>query len=94
MISQTRDPLGYLIEQDVLEAAGEGNFFQTLREFVYNQIEKIHTVKKVKEVILEPYRELLDWLSIANKNIQPQQFGEIFLDFCKIVNDAFNELNP
>ena len=61
---------------------------------MYNQIEKIHTVKKVKEVILEPYRELLDWLSVANKKIQPQQFGEIFLDFCKIVNDAFNELNP
>ena len=91
----TRDPLGYLIEQDVLEAeaAGDENFFQCLREFVYNQIEKIHTVKKVKNVILEPYKELLDWLCVANKNIPPEQFAEVFLEFCKAVNKAVIELN-
>ena len=41
------------------EAADDEDFFHTLRDFVYKQIEKIHTVKKVKTVILEPYKELL-----------------------------------
>ena len=92
----TRDPLGFLIEQDVLEAkaAGDENFYQTLREFLYNQIERIHTVRKVKTVILEPYKELLDWLCVANKDMPPEQFAEAFLDFCKAVNKAVNELNP
>ena len=91
----TRDPLGYLIEQDVLEAeaAGDENFFQSLREFVYNQIEKIHTVKKVKNVILEPYKELLDWLCVSNKNIPPEEFAKFLLQFCKAVNKAVIELN-
>ena len=35
----SRDPLGYLIEQNVLESAGEGNFFKTLREFMYTQVD-------------------------------------------------------
>ena len=88
-----RDPLGYLIDQHVLESAGEGNFFKTLREFVYNQIEKINTVKKVREVILEPYKEMLDWLCVDNKNIKPEQFGEILLEFCKMVNNVVDKLN-
>ena len=92
----TRDPLGYLIEQHVLEAeaADDEDFFHTLRDFVYKQIEKIHTVKKVKTVILEPYKELLDWLCVANKNISHSEFAEVFLDFCKAVNRAVLELNP
>ena len=90
----TRDPLGYLIEQDVLEseAADDEDFFHTLRDFVYNQIEKIHTVKKVKTVILEPYKELLDWLCVANKNIPHPAFAEVFLEFCKAVNRIVIEL--
>ena len=78
----------------MLESAGEGNFFKTLREFVYNQIEKINTVKKVREVILEPYKELLLWLCIADKSIRPREFGNVILDFCKRVNKAVVELNP
>ena len=54
----------------------------------------MHTVKKVKVVILEPYKELLLWLCIADKSIRPQEFGNVILDFCKSVNKAVEELNP
>ena len=76
----------------MLETPTEENFFHALREFVYNQIERIHTVKKVKNVILEPYKELLEWLCLANQTMEPQQFGEVILDFCKVVNKAVKEL--
>ena len=59
-----------------------------------NQIEKMHTVKKVKVVILEPYKELLLWLCIADKSIRPQEFGNVILEFCTSVNKAVEELNP
>ena len=58
------------------------------------QIEKMHTVKKVKVVILEPYKELLLWLCIADKSIRPQEFGNVILEICTSVNKAVEELNP
>ena len=58
------------------------------------QIEKMHTVKKVKVVILEPYKELLLWLCIGDKSIRPQEFGNVILEFCTSVNKAVEELNP
>ena len=54
----------------------------------------MHTVKKVKVVILEPYKELLLWLCIADKSIPPQEFGNVILEFCTSVNKAVEELNP
>ena len=51
----------------------------------------MHTVKKVKVVILEPYKELLLWLCIADKSIRPQEFGNVILEFCTRVNKAVVE---
>ena len=92
----SRDPLGFLIEQDCIEAeehhAPEENYYHALHEFINEQIIKVHTIKKVKNVIMTPFNELLEWLAIAPAGLDTQAFAKLLFDFFESVNETRQEI--
>ena len=52
------------------------------------QIIKLHTIKKVKNVIMIPFNELLEWLAIAPDGLKPNDFAGLLFDFFKSVNET------
>ena len=91
-----RDPLGFLIEQDRIEAeehhAPEENYYHALHEFMNEQIIKVHTIKKVKNVIMTPFNELLEWLAIVPGGLDTQAFAQLLHDFFESVNETIKEI--
>ena len=56
------------------------------------QIIKVHTIKKVKNVIMIPFNELLEWLAIAPDGLKPQDFAKLLFNFFESVNKTRNEI--
>ena len=56
------------------------------------QIIKLHTIKKVKNVIMTPFNELLEWLAIAPAGLDTQAFAKLLHDFFESVNKTRNEI--
>ena len=92
----SRDPLGFLIEQDRIEAeehhAPGENYYHALHEFMNEQIIKVHTIKKVKNVIMTPFNELLEWLAIVPGGLDTQAFAQLLHDFFESVNETNKEI--
>jgi len=96
MESGCRDPLGFLIEQDRIEAEeqhapGEA-YYHTLHLYMNEQIIKVHTIKKIKNVIMTPFTELLEWMAIAPDGLNTQDFAKLLIDFFESVNKTTNEI--
>ena len=89
-----RDPLGFLIEQDRIEAKEQHgkNYYHALHEFMNQQIINVHTIKKVKNVIMIPFNELLEWLAITPDGLKTQDFAKLLIDFFESVNKTRNEI--
>ena len=45
------------------------------------QIIKVHTIKKIKSVIMTPFTELLEWMAIAPDGLNTQDFAKLLIDF-------------
>ena len=56
------------------------------------QIIKVHTIKKVKNVIMIPFNELLEWLAITPDGLKTQDFAKLLYDFFESVNKTRNEI--
>ena len=89
-----RDPLGFLIEQDRIEAEEHHgkNYYHALHEFMNQQIINVQTIKKVKGVIMVPFNELLEWLAITPDGMKTQDFAKLLLGFFESVNKTRNEI--
>ena len=101
--SFSRDPLGFLIEQDRIEAEENmeakknhqpgTNYYHALHDFMNDQIIKVQTIKKVKNVIMTPFKELLEWLAISPDGLKTtQDFGKLLFDFFESVNKTRAEI--
>ena len=95
-IISSRDPLGFLIEQDRIEAEENHvpgkNYYHALHLFMNEQIIKVHTIKKVKNVIMIPFNELLEWLAIAPDGQKTQDVAKLLFDFFESVNKTRTEI--
>ena len=56
------------------------------------QIIKVHTIKKIKNVIMTPFTELLEWMAIAPDGLNTQDFAKLLIDFFESVNKTTNEI--
>ena len=56
------------------------------------QIIKVHTIKKVKNVIMTPFNELLDWLAITPAGLETQAFAKLLYEFFESVNKTRDEI--
>ena len=56
------------------------------------QIIKVHTIKKVKNVIMTPFNELLEWLAIVPGGLDTQAFAQLLHDFFESVNETIKEI--
>ena len=83
-----------MIEQDRIEAEEHHgkNYYQALHEYMNEQIIKVHTIKKVKNVIMIPFNELLEWLAITPDGLKTQDFAKLLYDFFESVNKTRNEI--
>ena len=56
------------------------------------QIIKVHTIKKVKSVIMIPFNELLEWLAITTDGLKPHDFAKLLYDFFESVNETSKKI--
>ena len=95
-IKFSRDPLGFLIEQDRIEAeehqAQEENYYRALHEYMNEQIIKVHTIKRVMGVIMTPFNELLEWLAITPDGLRTEDFARLLYNFFESVNETRKEI--
>ena len=70
-------------------------YYHNLHNFMNEQIRKIHAIKAIRGIILDPYKDLLDWLSVGDTSLEPRDLGAKLHHFCESVNKIKTELkNP
>ena len=58
------------------------------------QIVRVHTIKKIKNVLVTQFNELLRWLAIVPDSMTMQDFAKLVYDFFDSVNKIRNEMKP
>ena len=85
-----------LIEQARFEAEEfqrpEENNYHALRELTNKHIIKVHTIKRIKNMIMTPFNELLEWLAIAPESLKMQDFATLLYRLFKNVNETKDKI--
>ena len=58
------------------------------------QIVRVHTIKKIKNVLVTQFNELLRWLAIVPDSMTMQDFAKLVYDFFDSVNKIGNGIEP